>query len=79
MKKPRERSAARADLINHPAHYNTGHIEVWDFILDQELDFLAGNVIKYVCRADRKGDPLTDLRKARTYLDKLIEKHEASS
>jgi len=34
--------------------------------------FLRGNVIKYVARCDKKGG-VEDLRKARHYLDKLIE------
>jgi hypothetical protein len=34
--------------------------------------FLRGNVIKYVARCDAKGG-VEDLRKARHYLDKLIE------
>ena len=38
-----------------PDHYTTGRIETWDFIIDKELDFLLGNVIKYVVRAGRKG------------------------
>lgn len=64
--------------INHPPHYTRGKIEVWDFIMDQRLGFMSGNVIKYVCRAGHKGDALTDLRKAKAYLDKLIEQLEVA-
>jgi hypothetical protein len=63
--------------INHPPHYNTGKIEVIDFIEDQQLDFHLGNVIKYVSRARHKGKELEDLKKAQWYLDrkiKLLEK-----
>jgi hypothetical protein len=63
----------RITEINHPPYYTRGKIEVWDFILDQRLDYLSGNVVKYLCRAGHKGDRLTDLKKARAYLDKLIE------
>lgn len=61
--------------IVHPTHYNQGKIEVWDFIVDQNLNFLLGSVIKYVCRAGKKNTSLTiqDLRKAREFLDKEIE------
>jgi len=38
-----------------PERYNKGSIEVWDFILDQGLGFLEGNIIKYLCRSDKKG------------------------
>lgn len=56
-----------------PDHYDfPGGIQVID--ITKHLDFLAGNVVKYVCRAGRKGDKITDLLKARTYLDWLIER-----
>mgnify|MGYP003586683419 CR=1 FL=1 len=66
----------KGDTINHPPHYTSGKIEVWDFILDQGLDFVLGNVIKYVCRAGRKGDRLEDLMKAKAYLEKAISLYE---
>jgi len=59
----------------HPGYYNTGKIEVWDFIADQELDFFAGNVVKYVSRAGRKSgnSRQDDLQKAKTYIQKMID------
>lgn len=62
------------DPVKNPAHYTNGKIEVWDFIVDQGLDFLEGNVVKYVCRAGKK-DPaktLEDLEKAKAYIDRKI-------
>lgn len=59
--------------VVHPAHYNAGKFEVWDVIADWGLDFLLGNVIKYVARAGRKGDRVEDLEKAMQYLQKEIE------
>ena len=56
-----------------PAHYQRGSIQVWDFIADQGLDFFAGNVVKYVCRAGYKDDKVQDLKKAKAYIDKLID------
>lgn len=58
-----------------PAHYKAGNIQVWDFIVDQGLDFLEGNVVKYVCRW-RKKDGIKDLMKAKAYIEKLIEINE---
>lgn len=57
-----------------PSHYQRGTIQVWDFIEDQKLDFLSGNVIKYLCRAGHKSheSELDDLLKAKAYLDKKI-------
>ena len=63
---------SKLSKIHHPAHYNAGKIEVIDAIVDWELDFIEGNVIKYVTRAKHKGDELGDLKKARWYLDYLI-------
>ncbi len=60
------------DVVNRPSHYTSGNIEVWDFIIDQNLDYLRGNVIKYVSRAGKK-DPskeLEDLNKAIEELEK---------
>lgn len=58
-----------------PSHYQRGSIQVWDFIVDQRLDFLLGNVIKYVCRAGHKNyeEELDDLIKAKFYIEKKIE------
>ena len=56
-----------------PKHYQRGKIEVWDFISAQDLDYFSGNVIKYVCRAGHKDDELTDLKKAKAYIDKKIQ------
>lgn len=59
----------------NPSHYGfPGGVQVID--ITKHLDFLSGNVVKYVCRAGRKGDRVTDLKKAKQYLDWLIEREE---
>jgi hypothetical protein len=57
-----------------PSHYQRGSIQVWDFITDQGLDFLAGNVIKYVCRAGHKSyeSEMDDWLKVKAYVDRKI-------
>lgn len=57
--------------IDHPSHYNTGSIEVIDFIDDQKLGFALGNAIKYICRAGKKDPEKTveDLNKAIWYIN----------
>lgn len=64
------------DTVKHPAHYTGGKIEVWDFIIDQNLTYCRGNVVKYVARAGKKdhAKELEDLQKAKAYLDKEIER-----
>lgn len=69
-------SIAQADSVNHPAHYTQGGIEVIDAIEAWELGFHLGNVVKYVARAAHKGRLLEDLKKARWYLDRAIQRLE---
>jgi hypothetical protein len=59
-------------------HYTNMTVRPWDAMMSwmtpEEFEgFLRGNVIKYVARAGQKGPALEDLKKARHYLDKLIE------
>ena len=59
----------------NPSHYKRGRIEIWDFIVDQQLDFLAGNIIKYICRAGYKNQEteIDDWLKIRAYVNRKIE------
>jgi hypothetical protein len=63
------------DIINQPSHYTQGNIEPIDFITSNQMSFCQGNVIKYVTRFKFKGG-LTDLKKAKFYLNKLIKEEE---
>jgi hypothetical protein len=53
-------------------HYKSKAIQPWDYIISNNLGYLEGNIVKYVSRWKEKGGQ-QDLRKARHYLDKLIE------
>lgn len=58
------------DPVKIPSHYNSGSIEVANFIADQDLKFPRDNIVKYICRAGKK-DPtkeLQDLEKTAAYL-----------
>ena len=72
----REQMKKYSELVNHPKHYNQGKIEVIDAIVDWELDFIEGNVVKYVARSKHKSSRVGDLKKARWYLDYLIKQLE---
>jgi hypothetical protein len=61
------------DNIN-PNHYKQGKIEVIEYILDQKMSYLEGNVIKYISRYKFKNG-LEDLNKAKWYINKLIEEY----
>ncbi len=64
--------------VENPSHYNTGKIEVIDFIEDQNLNFNLGNAVKYISRAGKK-DPKKfreDLEKAVWYLNRELAKQK---
>ena len=74
-----------SDNVNHPAHYNTMQMEVYDIIqmiveqysaCPSEVHYSLGNVLKYICRAPHKGALVEDLKKAQWYLNKCIERME---
>ena len=71
---PTEAELNGTDNVNHPAHYKTGGIETIDFIEAKNLNYHLGNVVKYITRADHKGDRLENLKKAQWYLNREIEK-----
>lgn len=54
------------------AHYKGKPIEHWDFVLMHNIPYLEAQVIKYMMRW-RKKNGVEDLRKARHFVDKLIE------
>ena len=72
-----EEKTDKPDMVNSPAHYRVGGIEVIDFIEIKKLSYHLGNVVKYVCRSEHKGEQLQDLLKAQWYLNRQIEKLKA--
>ena len=59
-----------SDPIN-PKYYKKG-IETTKYILSHNMGFCEGNIIKYITRYKQK-DGLQDLKKAKKYLELLIE------
>ena len=64
------------DLVNSPSHYTAGGIETIAFIEAKDLNYRLGNVVKYVSRAEKKDNPLEDLKKAKWYLEREIATRE---
>ena len=62
-----------SDKIN-PTYYQKG-IETTDYIVSHSMNYLEGNIIKYVTRYKDKGG-LEDLKKAEWYLTRLIQETE---
>ena len=80
---PEEEEAIQTILYKHAnavqvggEHYKSKDIQPWDAIHAWGLGFFSGNVVKYVAR-HREKNGVEDLKKARHYLDKLIEIMEA--
>lgn len=69
-----------SDSVNHPSHYggDTTYeaikvIEAWN------LDFCLGNAVKYICRSDKKGSRVEDLKKAVWYIERKIKQIESEN
>jgi len=65
------------DPVESPSHYSSDKIECVDYLKDNMpfeayIGGLEWNVKKYLHRWRRKGKPVEDLKKARWYLDRLI-------
>jgi hypothetical protein len=61
-------------MVDHPAHYQGKSFEVIDIINDYKLNFEMGNAIKYILRADKKGNKKQDIEKAMWYLNHELSK-----
>jgi len=74
-----EMAKHKYDPVDKPVHYNTGGIEAIDAIMaatnDLSEGYLQGNILKYVWRYRYK-NRIEDLKKARWYLNRLIEIYE---
>lgn len=71
---PEQEDSGSHDDVNHPSHYAQYPVEVIE--ITERLNFLMGNVVKYVLRADHKGGPIKDLKKAQWYLAREIRNRE---
>lgn len=66
-----------SSAVDRPDHYTRFKIEPIYFIMENNLPFWAGNVVKYTLRYDAKNG-IEDLKKARRYLDIQIKKMEGN-
>ena len=71
LPKPEKQESA-FDIQVGGSHYKQFAIQPTEFIYKNNLGFLEGNAIKYLTRWKIKGG-LEDLKKARHYVDMLIE------
>lgn len=64
------------DPVEHPVHYTSHASGIECITITEHMGFNLGNALKYIWRADLKGDVLEDLRKARWYLDRELARRE---
>lgn len=60
------------DLVNHPAHYTEHPSGIECIQVTEHMGFCIGNAIKYLWRADLKGNAIQDLEKAAWYIQREI-------
>lgn len=66
-----------SDPVNHPPHYTAHPSGVECIQITEHMNFCCGNAVKYIWRADLKGNATEDLEKARWYLDREINRRKA--
>jgi hypothetical protein len=64
------------DPVDHPAHYTEHPSGVECITITEHMGFNLGNAVKYIWRADLKGNSLEDLRKAAWYVNREIARRE---
>lgn len=79
-KPPEPVGVAPNDPVDHPRHYVSHPSGVECITVTEHMGFNVGNAIKYLWRADEKGSPIEDLRKAAWYVNREIERrtHDGS-
>lgn len=67
------------DEVNHPAHYTEHPSGVECIEITEHMNFTLGSAVKYIWRADLKGDAITDLKKARWYITREIRRRKRNA
>jgi len=62
------------DPVNHPSHYTSHPSGIECIQVTEHMGFNLGNALKYIWRADLKGNAVEDLHKAIFYLHREIKK-----
>jgi hypothetical protein len=64
------------DAVYHPPHYKAHPSGVECIEITEHMNFCLGNALKYIWRAGLKGDAIEDLKKARWYIEREIQRRE---
>ena len=72
-----------ADKVKQPPHYFRFKIEPITFIMQNDIPYAEGNAIKYLCRwrfkHKTKEAQIEDLKKAKQYIDLILEHEDNKS
>jgi hypothetical protein len=63
-----------SDNVNHPRHYTKHPSGVECIQITEHMGFNLGNAMKYIWRADLKGNQIEDLKKAVWYINREIQR-----
>ena len=64
------------DPVNKPSHYCSHPSGIECIQITEYMGFCLGNAIKYLWRADLKGNDIQDLEKAIFYIKREIERRQ---
>lgn len=67
------------DPVSHPRHYTSHPSGIECIEVTRHMGFNLGNAVKYIWRADLKGNSIEDLRKAAWYIGDEIQKRQNST
>jgi len=62
------------DVVNRPPHYTEHPSGIECIQVTEHMGFNLGNAIKYIWRCDLKQDAIEDLKKAKWYIDREIDR-----
>lgn len=65
------------EAVDHPKHYNAHPSGVECVTIAEHMGFNLGNALKYIWRADLKGNAIEDLEKSAWYISREIGKRRA--
>lgn len=65
---------AHYDPVEHPQHYLEHPSGVQCIEITEHMGFNLGNAVKYIWRCDLKRDAVEDLKKAKWYIEREIQK-----
>lgn len=64
----------KAAQVDHPSHYTSHPSGIEAIQITEHMNFCIGNAIKYLWRAGLKDDYITDLEKAKWYIERELER-----